>query len=338
MANRYWVGGTANWDATAGTKWATTSGGTGGAAVPTSVDDVFFDANSGSGTITLTQIVQCGNINFTGFTGTLTGAGYYVNVYGTSIVCAPSATVTINEFRTNTAGTTITTNNAVLGCSLRAQNSCDISGDLECTGLSITGGTFNTNNYEIVCNSGLSFSGATTTVNLGSSIVYASSVSASSNATLNAGTSEIIVSPLSFASSYTFFGGGKTYNKVTFADGLYSGPVFVYDSSTFAEIKSTKTNPYTLSFQAGTTNTSTTWGLNGSFNNVLTIRSQTSGSQYTLAKSGGGTVNLSYIDIKDCVGSPVSTWTATNSTNSGNNTNWTIYTTGPSSGSFFVMF
>jgi hypothetical protein len=29
MANRYWVGGTATWDATAGTKWATTSGGAG---------------------------------------------------------------------------------------------------------------------------------------------------------------------------------------------------------------------------------------------------------------------------------------------------------------------
>lgn len=42
MANRYWVGGNANWDATAGTKWATTSGGAGGAAVPTAADDVFW--------------------------------------------------------------------------------------------------------------------------------------------------------------------------------------------------------------------------------------------------------------------------------------------------------
>ena len=43
MAARYWVGGTANWDATAGTKWALTSGGAGGQAVPTSADDVFID-------------------------------------------------------------------------------------------------------------------------------------------------------------------------------------------------------------------------------------------------------------------------------------------------------
>lgn len=43
MASRYWVGGTDTWNGTAGTKWATTSGGTGGAAVPTSSDDVFID-------------------------------------------------------------------------------------------------------------------------------------------------------------------------------------------------------------------------------------------------------------------------------------------------------
>ena len=30
MADRYWVGGTANWDTTIGTKWATTTGGAGG--------------------------------------------------------------------------------------------------------------------------------------------------------------------------------------------------------------------------------------------------------------------------------------------------------------------
>lgn len=45
MADRYWVGGAGNWSST--TKWSTTSGGASGASVPTSVDDVIFDANSG---------------------------------------------------------------------------------------------------------------------------------------------------------------------------------------------------------------------------------------------------------------------------------------------------
>ena len=82
MANRFWVGGTANWDATAGTKWATTSGGAGGAAVPTTADDVFFDANSGSGTVTIptATTVSARSIDCTGFTGTLAHASTSANI------------------------------------------------------------------------------------------------------------------------------------------------------------------------------------------------------------------------------------------------------------------
>ena len=72
MASRYWVGGTANWDGTAGTKWATTDGGAGGAAVPTASDDVFFTAASGA--VTVSQVngytPLSRNLDFTGFTGT----------------------------------------------------------------------------------------------------------------------------------------------------------------------------------------------------------------------------------------------------------------------------
>jgi hypothetical protein len=74
MADRYWVGGTANWNATAGSKWSTTSGGASGAAVPTAADDVFFDANSGAGTTTVGSsfTAVCRSLNFTGYTGTFT--------------------------------------------------------------------------------------------------------------------------------------------------------------------------------------------------------------------------------------------------------------------------
>ena len=61
MADRYWVGGTANWDGTAGTKWATTSGGAGGASVPTAADNVFFDAASGAVTVTVAATSNCLN-------------------------------------------------------------------------------------------------------------------------------------------------------------------------------------------------------------------------------------------------------------------------------------
>lgn len=71
MADRYWVGGTASWDSTAGTKWATTSGGAGGASVPTTSDNVFFDAASGTVTATVVGTASCLALNFTGFTGSI---------------------------------------------------------------------------------------------------------------------------------------------------------------------------------------------------------------------------------------------------------------------------
>lgn len=48
MATYYWVGGTGTWNGTSATNWSLTSGGSGGAGVPTSTDDVVIDANSGS--------------------------------------------------------------------------------------------------------------------------------------------------------------------------------------------------------------------------------------------------------------------------------------------------
>ncbi len=74
MADRYWVGGTASWDGTAGAKWALTSGGAGGEAVPTTADDVFFDAASGAVTVTVGASSACLDIDFTGFTGTFAGS------------------------------------------------------------------------------------------------------------------------------------------------------------------------------------------------------------------------------------------------------------------------
>jgi len=84
-ANRYWVGGTDSWDATPGLKWSTISGGTGGAAVPTSTDDVFFDLNSGSVTVTRGAGACCNNLDFTGFTGSMIGTDGMVN-YGNLIL------------------------------------------------------------------------------------------------------------------------------------------------------------------------------------------------------------------------------------------------------------
>ena len=67
MADRYWRGGSGSWNTT--TNWSATSGGAGGASVPTSADNVIFDTNSGSGTahyiVTVTDNSTCANLTFT---------------------------------------------------------------------------------------------------------------------------------------------------------------------------------------------------------------------------------------------------------------------------------
>lgn len=76
MANRYWVGGSGNWDASTTTHWSATDGGAGGASVPTASDDVYLNGNSGAGAVvTITvSIARCRSLICTGFGGTLAHA------------------------------------------------------------------------------------------------------------------------------------------------------------------------------------------------------------------------------------------------------------------------
>jgi hypothetical protein len=70
MATYYWVGGSGTWDTSSTTNWSATSGGSGGAGVPTTADDVIFDVNSGPGgfpasTVTVSGFVDCKSFSTT---------------------------------------------------------------------------------------------------------------------------------------------------------------------------------------------------------------------------------------------------------------------------------
>ena len=63
--NRYWIGGTGSW--TNSKNWSTTSGGIGGASIPTTKDDVVFDQHSFQAPNQVVQIpsaVYCHSIDF----------------------------------------------------------------------------------------------------------------------------------------------------------------------------------------------------------------------------------------------------------------------------------
>lgn len=77
MANRFWRGGTGTWDAADTTHWSATSGGAGGASVPTSSDNVFFDSSSGLSGATVT--ISVFGVPCKDFTSS-TGASYTFNM------------------------------------------------------------------------------------------------------------------------------------------------------------------------------------------------------------------------------------------------------------------
>ena len=116
MANRFWVGGTAAWDATVGTKWSATSGGAGGASVPTVADDVFFD-RALTYTVTITTTRVCRNITVSAGTVTFAGTGT-LNVRGSMDLRAgtiwnATGLITFSALAAD-GGKTVITNGAVI--------------------------------------------------------------------------------------------------------------------------------------------------------------------------------------------------------------------------------
>src|SRR5207249_4434684 len=79
-ANRYWIGGTGGWSQTA--HWADSSGGANGCSVPSSSSPVFFDANSGGGTVTIDLNAAAVSLNTTGWTGTIGIESFDLGVNG----------------------------------------------------------------------------------------------------------------------------------------------------------------------------------------------------------------------------------------------------------------
>src|ERR1700748_1831116 len=107
MANRFWVGGTGNFDNTT-THWSTTSGGSSGASVPGNSDAAIWDSLSGGGTCTVTNFHNCVSFNFSTYTGTLAGSSDLQVQANGSYTFGSSMTMTWTGNMQFTSGTTNT--------------------------------------------------------------------------------------------------------------------------------------------------------------------------------------------------------------------------------------
>lgn len=326
MANRYWVGGTASWDGTAGTKWATTSGGTGGASLPTTSDDVFFDANSGANTVTVaTGNTGCKSITCTGFTGTLTGSASLTVEGSITFVSGMTSTLT-GQWSITGSGTIISAGKTmpfllINGFSITVNQGDDFTFtsspavNIGCIALSV--GTYNTNNYNITCNitsgnlgGGINVSSATgvRAINLGSSTITITlnsnnnppffGNSNNNNLTFNAGTSTYICKNLGGASS-SFQGNGLTFYNVVF-ENTSSTAIPVTGANTFNNLTLTGRTTNGLgnfTFAANQTITGTltaSAGTNASMRHF--IRSSVAGTARTLTCAA---VSITDVDFQD---------------------------------------
>lgn len=101
-SGRYWVGGSGDWNDAA--HWSTTSGGLGGACIPTVGDDVYFDANSGFTAASRTVTVNNGNAYFHNMSWAgalndpiLTKSGAWgMECWGSSLILNPVSTLNIS--------------------------------------------------------------------------------------------------------------------------------------------------------------------------------------------------------------------------------------------------
>jgi hypothetical protein len=214
MAARYWVGGTASWDATAGTKWALTSGGAGGQAVPTSSDDVFLDAASGAVTVTIAATSTCLSLDCTGFTGTLAGSAALSVAGNFTLSTGMTRTYTgALSFTSTSIGRTLTFNGKTTASTV------DFTGtgggwtvqdawDNGTSNITVTRATFNTNNQAITCGTFTSSNTNTRSVTLGTSTMTISSWAFANvtGLTFSGASSTIVVK----AGGGTFAGGGLT--------------------------------------------------------------------------------------------------------------------------------
>lgn len=184
MANRYWVGGTDNWDGTAGTKWAATSGGLGGQSVPTTGDAVFFDNNSGTGTIT----ISAGNtgaqsLNCTGFTGTITGSANITISQNITLVSgmtfSHTGTISINSASTITsAGQTFGSISKITSTAL----TLTLADALTCSGTcNLSAGTLSLGSYTLTCSAFNSSTTASRTIAFGTGNITVTGTGASWN-------------------------------------------------------------------------------------------------------------------------------------------------------------
>lgn len=331
---RYWVGGTANWDAATTTNWSATSGGAGGATVPTISDDVYFDlhgneASDAAYTVTITATANCCNldISFTGTTKVTLAGSSALNIGGSLNMSGGTAQITRTYTGTisfTTAGTarTITMNGILLASPITFNGTIvnSVMGgwtlqdaftydDAQSQNLTHSGGALNTNG-QTVKGGGFTTTSGTRSLTFGASTFNIGfwSAAVTSLESFSCGTSTINV--LSNTTP-TFAGGGLTYSTVTVTIAGGGAQITFTGANTFTTLTVTggaalASQP--LAFSADQTITGTLTLNGNSAINRLFILSTVIGSKRIFT---AGTIVTKWTDYQDIQGAGAANWDLT---------------------------
>lgn len=345
---RYWRGGTGTWDATTTTNWSASSGGAGGASVPTSADTVIFDSasNATAYTVTLTATqLRCASLSVSGpASGNVTFAGTAPLSVTQSLTMASSGIT-----RTYTGGLTFAGigTGKTISCGQTLASTITINGIGASWALSaafttsssttLTNGSFDTAGFAL-STSTLSTSGGVTgnpvTLSLGASTITSSTAGGGidftaatstyqpTNLTFNAGTSTININ----GNGNVFYHGGKTFYNVALNDST-AGNATPLNQSIFTPTFNNLTIATASLTGFKTANLSSNLIINGTFtvnasSNALRrlfLGSDTLGTQRTI--TAAAVSGLRDIDMRDINCAGAATWTGTRIGDLGGNTN-----------------
>jgi len=352
----FWVGETGNWNDPA--HWSYTSGGIGGACIPTPFDNVFFDGNSFASSSQVVNVnvakAFCHNMNWNDLTmsaslkSTVTGE---IKIFG-SLWFNP---LTINNysgyfsFESNQAGNTILSSGKTFldNISFNGIGSWQLLDDINCSKIiQINNGWFISGNYKITTNALYSLTNTSRNIDLGSSKIIINSISSNAwycratNLTLNAGNSYIYFSSPN-SSMNNFSGDTLLFNKVEFMNAhgtsrITSNLVYskfknvsyfsngeIYGNNTFDTLTFYPSKTYTLeSLKTQKIDKLINIPGNGCF--PITLKSSQIGVQSNIYKSSGN-VSVSFVEMRDqkAIGG-ASFFAGNNSIDVANNTNWSF--------------
>jgi hypothetical protein len=259
MADRYWVGGTANWNGTIGTlaapKWAATSGGPGDQSVPISTDAVFFDSKAAPTWAALTAFTAA----TTAIVSPTIGNNFYYE-------CTTSGTTgAVEPTWPTTVGNTVTDGTVVWTC----------------RSPTITIAAGNTGAQSITCTG---FTGA---------IAGTAAITVAGSVTLVAGMTYTYSGTLTISGTGTLTSAGKTFNggvtvagvgiSVSLGDALTCASTITHNSGTinvnnfnltcltFTSANATRTMAFGATGTITVTSTATATIWNTAFGSNLTV-------------------------------------------------------------------